>query len=108
MKHGTTEEERSWAQRSRMNARIKIAYATKNKVSNSQQIQLFSISLERQRQYKLTANKRWLESVEAAQYNKNQHDEKLARRDRNIPSFFAPEKNYNVQYNPSPYHPISA
>ena len=88
MEHGTTDEERSRAKRSRMNARLKIAYAKKNKISLAQQIQLFAIPLERRRQYKINANERWLESVEAARRNKSRHDEKQKNRDRNILLFF--------------------
>ena len=88
MEHGTTDEERSRAQRSQIHARLKIAYSKKNKVSPSQQIQLFNILLKRQRQYKFRANERWLESVEAARRNKARHDEKQAKKDRNINLFF--------------------
>ena len=88
MEHGTTEEERSRAQRSRMNARLRIAYAQQNKVSPVQQTQLFQIPLARRQQYKLTANERWLESVDAARRNKKRHEEKQAKRDRNIRVFF--------------------
>ena len=88
MEHGTTEEERSRAQRSRMNARLKIAYSKKNKVSPAQQTQLFQIPLDRRRQYKLKSNERWLESVEVARRNKKRHEEKQAKRDRNIRVFF--------------------
>ena len=88
MEHGTTDEERSRAKRSRMNARLKIAYSKKNKISPAQQIQLFTIPLERRRQYKINANERWLESVEAARRNKSRHDEKQSKRDRNIHLYF--------------------
>ena len=71
-----------------MNARLKIIFAKRNKISPSQQIQLFTIPLERRRQYKFVANERWLESVEAARRNKKRHDEKQAKRDRNIHLFF--------------------
>ena len=71
-----------------MNARLKIAYAKKNKISPAQQIQLFTIPLERRRQYKINANERWLESVEAARRNKTHHEEKQKKRDRNIHLFF--------------------
>ena len=54
----------------------------------SQQIQLFTIPLGRRRQYKFVANKRWLESVEAARQKKKRHDKKQAKRDRNIHLFF--------------------
>ena len=75
MEHGTTNDERARAQRSRMNARLKIAFLQKNKVSHLQQIQLFMIPLERSRQYKLIANERWQKSVEAEHQNKKRHDE---------------------------------
>ena len=88
MEHGTKDEERSQAQRSRMKARLKIAYSKKNKVSPSQQIQLFNIPLEGRRQYKSRANERWLELVEAARRNKARHDEKQEKKDRNINVFF--------------------
>ena len=88
MEHGTTEEERTRAQRARMNARLKITFSNKKKVSPSQQIQLFHIPLERRRQYKLKSNERWLESVEAARRNKSRHDERQEKRNRNIQLFF--------------------
>ena len=90
MEHGTTEEERSQAQRSRMNARLRIAFSQQKKVSPAQQIQLFHIPLDRRKQYKLTANERWLESVDAARRNKKRHEERQAKRDRNIRKFFGP------------------
>ena len=90
MEHGTTTEERSRAQRSRMNARLRIAYAQQSKVSPVQQTQLFNIPLTRRQQYKLTANERWLDSVDAARRNKKRHEERQAKRDRNIRVFFGP------------------
>ena len=71
-----------------MNARLRIAYSNKNKVSPAQQTQLFQIPLDRRKQYKLKSNERWLESVEAARRNKKRHEEKQAKRDRNIRLFF--------------------
>ena len=73
-----------------MNARLKVNYVKKNKVSDLQQIQLFSTSLERRREYKLTANEKCLESVEVPRRNKKRHDEKFVKRDRNIHQFFGP------------------
>ena len=88
MEQGTTNDEISRAQRSRMNAWLKIALVQKNKVSPSQKIQLFMIPLKRRRQYEFVANERWLKSVEAVRQNKKHHDEKQAKKDRNICLFF--------------------
>ena len=88
-RHRTIDQERSQAQRIRMNSRLASAYDSKHKISCSQQMKIFLVSLKRRKKCNRTANKRLLETVEAATANKKRHNEKFVRRDRFITSFFA-------------------